>query len=1559
MYIQNFAHILSTEGVIMKKFNSIFDLLQFPFILFLLSLKKEKQGIALVLFLSFIFIPSALHSASTTCSGTNLNITSGLNTITETSANNTNNYHKITIPSDGTISIVFTNLEGNANKKSTFFVGTTCGTINDIYNGSTELKIHTVPSFAVLSGDTFELNVASTGNNEDYKIEITFAEASNSPNISIDPTTVSVTEGTANTTLDVLLDVAGNKGSIDIGYTNNCNASTGTVTIAQGNTAGSITVDTSALAVGDCTVTLDSASGNTGQSTGTISPGTSTITITAAPSNTPNISIDPTSVSLPEGTASTTLDVLLDVAGDTGSIDIDYTNNCNSTTGTVTIAQGDTDGSITVDTSVLAAGSCTVTLTGASGNTGQNTGTISPDTSTITITAAANNPPTISGIPDQTVTVNTVFTDLNLSNYTTEVDGDDVNYTTTALPSGLTLTGSVISGTPTVIGDINVTATATDKDGSDSDVFLISVSAVPEADLNITKTAFDINGNVATSLPVDGDFQYIIDVSNSGPDDAENIVVTDVLPTGVSGISLTSTDTSLWTCTESSGTVTCNHVGNLSSGLTHSIIIDVTAPSSAATLTNEANVTSDNDPDTSNNNTSLDTYIVSTEVDNADHLCYISSALDVADCETRGNFYYGDDCTAMIMIVNLNTTSALSDVIVTKMYAPDLRSGTFTSDKGTYTGVESTLSISDFSSYTEGYIVDVGSFGTSATDMNFTITDVGSDSGNGANALTGIGIYGTYGNSGFNYSGRIYACDGSSDSGIEITTSADIIDTPITTATLAGYYNSSADTSNTGNNIKYLQTMVAADPIRAITGVHLDLDGVAMPYTPSDPTFNLVLVPYLIDYVNGSCTGNVEPVVASGTANPLLMTIGNNEYSATGNIIVSSTVRQSAKFQTIIIDPDTLSVEGQQCIMNSSTSGNFAGVAQCANSEVQYTTAFGQDAWDRCGTDSGKPCVSNNHGEANINDPTYDPDTDIIYVNDFGCYLCTFNIQPVCSTDEFAIRPEKFDLGMTHTDAPNLLRAGEDYDISLTAKDAADVIPTSYTVTDHNFIDDLDTNATRYFNDDSLDLLNVLNGEAQLNLSATAYMVNGLSSLNTSNPGTAQDVVSVTYDDVGKIDLFVYDEIWAEVDNDDTPMDCNSTNHTYICGDKNVTFIPHHFEFEELNITNRAGPTGEFTYVADNRGMPIGTPPTRSPMAARLHAKIKAVNKGGIITQNFRTEEISASYAPTLYYENPVSITPLISVPTSGTNTYLYPDANASNVVNTYIGFGRTGFDDNGTRTILWDESEFPLEFNFQREINEEANPFDVNGSYIKSITITSRYVDPDDSDIADINGSRVGDYDTATWTACASDPGCIQSNAESNATFYYARTRSSKYFYEDVTTSSVQTPIIVDIYCDLGTTCLDDYNVEIYSGLIGGVDNENWFIAMDHTNDDGNVTLMVDSPLIEGSGSPTVDGTTNGTPTDVTAWTAGIDNTVTVATGVNPTLPMTVPIKLVRESDTPTPATFSHEWLIYNPDSSISAPSPFYKVRFIGNSAWTGTGSTGDVVNIDASRKKSKRMDW
>lgn len=658
------------------------------------------------------------------------------------------------------------------------------------------------------------------------------------------------------------------------------------------------------------------------------------------------------------------------------------------------------------------------------------------------------------------------------------------------------------------------------------------------------------------------------------------------------------------------------------------------------------------------------------------------------------------------------------------------------------------------------------------------------------------------------------------------------------------------------------------------------------------------------------------------------------------------------------------------CMLTSSSSGNFEGIPNCGNSENKLINAFG---------DAAVNCLDYNNLGYGPCKSQYGTGTPLIagFDIDWGCFQCIMGQQPdVCSVDHFAIRPEKFDVvmpdpsnpGSTHPHEPNLLRAGQDYGVSLTAKDADNDIPVRYTITSpDNFNDDLDSDVIKYFNDNAntIDTLGLLHGTSDLNKSiiVPAYMLEGLSSTSPTKPDSAEVIVNVSYDDVGKVTLQIYDNEWAAVDvldGDTNTTTCDDTiPHTRICGDKNVTFIPHHFGFAELNITNHGGPSNsEFTYIADRRGMPeVSAAPVRSMMAARVQTRIEALAESGTITENFREDD--GSY---LYYENPISVILDVEVPPDGTTDgYLYPDANESNISTQLIGFGRTGTekDANGTRNIKWDESTYPLDFNFQREINEKANPFEVDGSYL-AISVLSTYSQTIASvtTVADINGSRIGSYlatsDPTRWTACSTDEGCESTNAENNATFYYGRTRSALSFYDNVKTASKITPIYIDVYCNLSPTVCNTFGINTVSGQV----NTEWWLSWNHqmSQQDGDISLTIDT-VNTPNGEFLPSATTTEEPTIQNSQ--GADETVEVAyTGTTAALPYTVNIDFVIDD---TLTNYTNEWLIYNKDGPY-APSPFYRVRFIGAISaanWAGHGDTGFVVDSNTTTNTNNRVGW
>jgi uncharacterized repeat protein (TIGR01451 family) len=113
--------------------------------------------------------------------------------------------------------------------------------------------------------------------------------------------------------------------------------------------------------------------------------------------------------------------------------------------------------------------------------------------------------------------------------------------------------------------------------------YVVSFQAPANADLTVMKTD--------SPDPVDAglDLTYTVTVSNGGPDDATNVVLTDPLPTGASFVSAMS---SQGTCSQASGTVTCD-LGILaaSASATATIVVRPTA-AGGSPISNTASVTS-------------------------------------------------------------------------------------------------------------------------------------------------------------------------------------------------------------------------------------------------------------------------------------------------------------------------------------------------------------------------------------------------------------------------------------------------------------------------------------------------------------------------------------------------------------------------------------------------------------------------------------------------------------------------------------------------------------------------------------------------------------------------------------------------------------------------------------------------------------------------------------------------------------------------------------------------------------------------------------------------------
>jgi uncharacterized repeat protein (TIGR01451 family) len=164
---------------------------------------------------------------------------------------------------------------------------------------------------------------------------------------------------------------------------------------------------------------------------------------------------------------------------------------------------------------------------------------------------------------------------------------------------------------------------------------------VASADLTLTKA--DTPDPITIGM---GNLTYTLNVSNAGPDPATNVVLTDVLPAGMTFVSATP---SQGTCT-GTATVVCN-LGMIAVGSGASVVIDVT-PTSAGMFTNMASVAgAEGDPNPADNSAMATTTVMA------------FADLSVSKADSPDPVIAGTNLTYTITVANAGPNAATSTTL--------------------------------------------------------------------------------------------------------------------------------------------------------------------------------------------------------------------------------------------------------------------------------------------------------------------------------------------------------------------------------------------------------------------------------------------------------------------------------------------------------------------------------------------------------------------------------------------------------------------------------------------------------------------------------------------------------------------------------------------------------------------------------------------------------------------------------------------------------------------------------------------------------------------------------
>jgi len=1255
--------------------------------------------------------------------------------------------------------------------------------------------------------------------------------------------------------------------------------------------------------------------------------------------NETRVSILPQSQDAVIGTQTVYATITIDQCPDSKPVTITYVNQADtSNTGTIIFENGSCTQSqvalIYIPAGLQEGDSFNVTITG----TGQNP---QPDPiienaiATVHIIPPPSNTPTIAispvtkNIADEmtTVSLNVLASecpnkeDINVT-YVNEANTSDTG-TVTFSALSCDRVQSFTVNVPAGLGigdtfDVNISA-ATSGDQELGAVYPYSATITildTVSDLNISKTAIIDDSTVISTIAVDQPFQYIIRIQNGGDSTATGIVVNDELPAGLTiDLAQTNSDSGDWSCTLTAPILSCTYNSTISAGGESTIKVTATAPSDPGRITNVAKVYSDNDFDILNNQASATTLVVDTGV--VTDICYTNSTKEEDHPSTcsglTGVSYYTENtsynCTASMTIRNANTLTSLSSVKVTKLYNPDIDNGACTSDSATATCERKTdLGITDFTSYNGGYEYDLGTF---TPDTNITISDSGTFYSGGV--IDDIIVYASYEKNGLTYAGKLNACTGGAGT-LNVSEYAAQVDAVDDYNTLNGGY------------VSWVTTKVSGRDNYVMKAVYLGPYGTwpyPQEYYPAGGNLASIHVMFkvvdmeMVDEANGETCEAAEGVTIYQTVNgvPVLDDGGNPipvyttidpgetfsytdpfEMSFVPSVALES--RKNLKFQYQTVDFNQLITDsGIQCVNRSSTGGVVEGIPACMiaqdngtpdqqNTAIEnYIAVFGEDAYESCYNENGQPCWASNGGVG-----------EYPYNTELGCFECSIGAFPkVCSHDNFAIRPDKFTIDSNDISYPDLLRAGQGYDLLVNAVDHnTGLNSVGYNQTS-NYLDVSDP--IKYWGD---------GGEANASMFGTAVWGSDFNITNgyTTIGGIATPV-PYEYDEVGDISTHIQDSTWAAVDinnpDDPTAHDC-SLDGAYICGDRNATFIPHHFSVTIDNLHNN-GENDTFTYLSNDLNM-----------SARFGVTIISQNEHNATTKNFTQPQFGHAF-----YENPMTV--LLTAPNN-------PAGNSANTLEIaselLLGF------DGGVKDIPWNESNGSLRlgFNYLRATNTAVNPFMVFGTQAR-VDAKSVY-----TGTAAENGGTVDIIGNDT-------------SADQNVTFVYGRAHAPRFraMCDGAAACPGNVTFFYEFYAD------QDANATLINTLLGAdkrrsIDSVNWYRNNKHdTSTDGNIS-----------------GTSQNIPGDLVHNAGQFSHTTQTSASTysysgTSGYPYKGTITIPQSSVAGAPS-----WLIYDkyqPDSNTTAMQS--ELEYYGPGTWTSTGKldTHSSDNPTKSRNTNRRIRW
>jgi len=356
-----------------------------------------------------------------------------------------------------------------------------------------------------------------------------------------------------------------------------------------------------------------------------------------------------------------------------------------------------------------------------------------------------------------------------------------------------------------------------------------------------------------------------------------------------------------------------------------------------------------------------------------------------------------------------------------------------------------------------------------------------------------------------------------------------------------------------------LKTRISSSNNNVLEAVYLGSNTAnPIPTLYTGPTYDMLVLFKLSD---NTCTED-SPLSTSGDITTTFA-VGANQYTAVSNAFtLVNKAKKVAKIKTHFIDWNKISLNlvGNNCVNNSSITGNLKGVPQCLNgNEDKIKNLMTVDVTECVTQVTGDAACNSNAYNANGSKGNIRPEK---YNNTYGCLMCLsdkVNSTNNCSRDNFAIRPNDFNSSII---ANQPFIAEQNSTITFSANQFEGIGTTDYN----------ESMNTSFAVDINISDSNKTCVAPSIQLSPNIVFLNGLTATTTNN---------YTFSNVGDFNLTIHDingSEFALIDADDT-QDSIRFITPFV---KQIKVIPASFQIDG-NLSNGSN---NFTYLSNFEAFP-------------------------------------------------------------------------------------------------------------------------------------------------------------------------------------------------------------------------------------------------------------------------------------------------------------------------------------------------------------------------------------